>query len=837
MRWPELVVRSQTLFSIERTMKLLKSKYLLYYLIFLILMTISILYLVNEWMCLDDKRRYARYKPVSKHEKRKVLIGNYAPFCGPYSLSLDEVALDSRNSRNLSSNKSACTLATVSKSGCDNILATYYQTVPIQKCRAESYELCRAEDSDGKAMLSLKCNFDQCRKAVNISVGILDPATGLLLWHNYANGNVTDRSIRDLATSTLVHKHPFMFIQCTRDVDSELITQLLVLPYHYTSPSQNSHNQPPVHPVNINMILVDSVSRQHFYRMLPDTVRYLQKLRTSEKLEVLDFEFFHSVKGRTYENLKSLFEGEVHEIGEEFEGLSTPPTAVDFHALFGEFKRLGYTTLYQEDLCWEYDWGLIKDTGIYRLNLPKNVRFSSFSHALTESGIDNIGMTHSVCEIFRRFRIIDAFNYLGNLCFSGEFIHDYFLRYSMQALRAHVDSPLFSFLILNVGHEGTGRRIRTLDESLLKFLTSASHLKNTIHVLFSDHGNSYGSFSRSLEGHLETFHPFMFMLIPNSIAALLGRGTMQNLKGNQKTLITTLDLHFTLKELLNQISEEQAISHLSSNLGLFGPIAARNCNDLQLHQGTLCFCDGWKSSLPTVSVHLLIGEFVLSKVNRRIHRSQQKWPDISGHCQRLIGIAISNVWQKIEKSKVQMGLDIKVQDDNLFSTTVSFTIDVPRSFEMRIDSMQRISSFGIYKVCANSHVPLEFCVCSRHHPYNSTISEIHSFPNCSVFSVNTESRKIHNDCLQLHTRSYTVGAVFEAFNSCFNVSYLVKLNFELDNMKLATNSYNRVVSPGSIAHLAIIIMDQSGIPWSYTYTVDISWKRINKDNRVMHRFS
>ena len=808
----------------------LKSKYFPYFLIFLVGTTIYALYHINVRFLFHDKLRPDRLGFVRKKEHHANLIKNYQPFCGPYSLDLNDASYNYKNFEIPSGNNSACSLSGVSRSGCENIMGTYYQT-SIAECGAESAEICRIEGSDGQRLSSLKCNFDRCHKIMRISVGIINTANGILSWHHYTYDSISEKNIIDFAMSTLANKNPFMFIECTRDMGTELITQLLVLPYHYTPPpppAQRSHDMPPSHSVNINMILVDSISRQHFYRTLPDTVRYLQKLRYTEQLEVLDFELFHSIKGRTYENLQALFEGEIREVGEEFEGLSTPPKGVDFSALLSKFRRFGYTTLYQEDLCWEYDWGLIKDTGVYQLHLDKDVKFSSFVRAIANGGIDNLGLTHSICEMFRRFRIIDGFNYLGDLCFSGEYIHDYFLDYASQALNSHTDNPLFSFLLLNVGHEGTGRRIRTFDASLVKFLTSARQYKNTIHILFSDHGNSYGPFSRTLEGHLETFHPFMFMLIPQHVAALLGKRKLQTLKRNQKALVSILDLHFTLTELLSLFSGEQAKEYLPSNSGLFGPIGVRDCDDLQLHRGTLCFCDGWKSPLPTVSTHFLIAEFVLARVNGKIHKSQKKQKDSLHYCQHLSGITVSNVWQKIEKHKVLLGLDIKVQDDNTFNAIVSFTIDAPKSFEMKIDAIQRMSSFGIYRVCAHSNVPLEFCVCSRNHSVNSVLSEVHDYLNDSMFSVKTTPRKVHSNCLYILTRSYTVGAVFEASNICRNVSYSVKLRFTLDNMKLAANTYNKVVSPYSVAHLAVVIMDQPGIPWSYKYSSDISWKKVSK---------
>jgi hypothetical protein len=55
------------------------------------------------------------------------------------------------------------------------------------------------------------------------------------------------------------------------------------------------------------MVGIDSFSRRHFYRKLPTTVNYLNKLRKNENYTVFDFKI-HNVMGTdTAENLSNLF--------------------------------------------------------------------------------------------------------------------------------------------------------------------------------------------------------------------------------------------------------------------------------------------------------------------------------------------------------------------------------------------------------------------------------------------------------------------------------------------------------------------------------------------------
>lgn len=808
---------------------MLKFKYFHYIFLWLVALTIFLLCFLIEWTPISELNLVTRKELQEQYNQ---FIKNYEPFCGPYSLDGNTTLPQCSNCTLRNISRANCSLPSISQFGCRNIYMNFHQTTAIPKCPAETaVDFCKvslaANDDRVDHQLSILCDFSACSKGTYIRIGVLNAHSGSLDWHYFTYLSISKRSVSDLAHSSLRQRNPFVFIEC--DIDRVLLTQLLVLPPHYGDSFHPPLKHSPANAININLILIDSVSRSHFYRMMPKTIHYLQRLHC-KGFEVLDFELFHSIKERTFEHLKAFFEGKIYETDEAFDRNPTPPTAVNFKLLLNMFKESGYDTLYQEDLCWEYDWGLIKDSGIYAKKIPKNRRFSALMEVLQNNRMDSLGLTHSTCEIFHRFGIIDHFNYRGRLCFGGHYQHDYFLEHLKEALKLHNGRPLLSFLLINVGHEGTGKRIRTFDHSLVKFLSSTDTFQNTIHILFSDHGNSYGAFANTAEGRVETFHPFLFMLVPTTISDLLGRERMQNLRGNQKMLLNIIDLHYTIIDLLNLSAKRHPMNGISahSKNGLFSPISSsRSCHDLHLLRSSLCFCTGWKSYLPTVSTHYLIAEFVLAKINSKIVKIQQMQPVSVRSCQRIIGISVSNVWQKTVSNKILIGLDIWTQDDNLFSAIVSCMLESEELFDMRVISIKRRSSYGVYRSCANDKVPLEFCICSRRYPPNKA-----SFQNLldssisSMFTVQTKSSGIHDNCLYILTRSYKAGVVFEASNACHNITYAVKMNFKLNNMKLASRSYQRAVLPGSVASLAIAIMHMPGLEWSYEYTSDIAWQQV-----------
>ena len=63
--------------------------------------------------------------------------------------------------------------------------------------------------------------------------------------------------------------------------------------------------------ININVIMLDSISRPHFYRILPRAVESFRKIvqDTNIKATVLDFELVQSIGQQTFENLRPFFSG------------------------------------------------------------------------------------------------------------------------------------------------------------------------------------------------------------------------------------------------------------------------------------------------------------------------------------------------------------------------------------------------------------------------------------------------------------------------------------------------------------------------------------------------
>lgn len=87
-----------------------------------------------------------------------------------------------------------------------------------------------------------------------------------------------------------------------------------------------------------------------------------------------------------------------------------------------------------------------------------------------------------------------------------------------------VGIPYASLYINDVAHDDSGRRIKTMDSHLSHYLTQASKQSNTLTVLLSDHGNTYGKFvEETQQGRHERYHPLLYLIVPKGAQAILGK--------------------------------------------------------------------------------------------------------------------------------------------------------------------------------------------------------------------------------------------------------------------------------------------------------------------------
>jgi len=100
---------------------------------------------------------------------------------------------------------------------------------------------------------------------------------------------------------TRLHNNDFAFLKCQNTL------QVLVFPpkVHRNKTADNRKH------ININLLVLDSVARPHFFRMMRKSVETMRKVVYDGSIPatVLDFELFQSISMHTFDNMRPLFSG------------------------------------------------------------------------------------------------------------------------------------------------------------------------------------------------------------------------------------------------------------------------------------------------------------------------------------------------------------------------------------------------------------------------------------------------------------------------------------------------------------------------------------------------
>ena len=255
----------------------------------------------------------------------------------------------------------------------------YYLDPKLIKCKQSSEEdICKMSKTRS---LQISCHTTLCEQGQRDAfvVRSLDPQTGSV---TVAAAFRTVKELEDGLTKVIEenkkNKFNFVFLNCKKRGGGK-VTQLLPTEPRLTIAEQPTERRAE-NLINVNVLLLDSLSRAHFYRSLPKTVATFSKWAKgdSPSAEIFDFELFQAVHGHTAENTHALFTGKLIPFAMKDKRHSVEP-----EVLFERFKRAGYQTMWQEDLCWKGIWGLMTD-------LTAN-SWEDLGETLTASFIDNTG--------------------------------------------------------------------------------------------------------------------------------------------------------------------------------------------------------------------------------------------------------------------------------------------------------------------------------------------------------------------------------------------------------------------------------------------------------------
>eukprot|EP00795_Rhopilema_esculentum_P002167 gene2167-17757_t len=720
----------------------------------------------------------------------------------------------------------------------------------LLKCKnSQTVEFCKFKRSGG-----ISCIFPTMCKSIEVH-GV-DLGTGKIRIRGaFSSRKRLEKGLLKILHTTAESGLNFLFISCvphngTVDSPQQLFT--------WFTPITQKHLKRPA--INMNIVLLDSVSRSHFYRSLPKLIDEFKRINSDKDSggEVLDFISFQSLHGHSAENAHALFSGSVFPNNITNYQRERAPIGID--VLYKQFKDAGYVTMYQDDLCWSGIWGLRMELG-----LPKT--WKGFWRKVKDSFIDNTGLSVASCNILKSLGLENPFGKTeGNqICFNGQFQHDFWLRYA-EMWHKYARGATISYTALNVAHDSRGIRTQTLNLGLVSHVQEMLQSDKTITVFLADHGNTYTSYVRKiLEGRYEMYHPSLFMLIPDGVKDILGEEIMDTLRGNQNRLVTMLDLNAGFR----WIAELAANLKWSENRGIFGEIPPeRTCNDLPLKLPNFCVCEGWDNVVSNDSTQMAVLEFGVGYLNSEIDRQWRQHRDsiletsfdaednipIARKCHHLVPIRFENVHERNSGETLITSFDFVVaagegvdhKEDTFHVETQSNIRPGVTENYLKMLSFDRISPYGPYEACGDKGIRPLLCVCSMKSRVaknglsyigQKSISNLWQYmPNLSgIPSKKTLFNKKKDNCIYIISRDYYVvsskgkidetsigGAILEALNICPNQSFLVRIQLHPTFMKVSGKRlFSAIVHENSLKMLTVLATENFSWRTSYRFDYEV----------------
>ena len=271
--------------------------------------------------------------------------------------------------------KITCKQHVASPGACKLAKELYYTNPSLKTCGYSrpvdicSYNLMDGTEQGSSSSLKISCSLKDCKKykRPNVVVWLPSIKTGTLLKKdNFTSEEDLQNNIDGIISKARTEENAsFLLFECIDSMDVQrkaydIVGQMFLIP---PVPEKQYKQKQSKTNININLVMIDSVARSHFYRSLPHTISTFSKINKYRhvKAEVLDFEVFQSLKGHTTENKHGFFTGKL--FPKTFTGKERERVRVGVGDFMKIWKNNGYKTIYQDDLCTDGHWGMRLDLG------------------------------------------------------------------------------------------------------------------------------------------------------------------------------------------------------------------------------------------------------------------------------------------------------------------------------------------------------------------------------------------------------------------------------------------------------------------------------------------
>ncbi|KAH8282814.1 hypothetical protein KR054_010017 [Drosophila jambulina] len=290
-------------------------------------------------------------------------------------------------------------------------------------------------------------------------------------------------------------------------------------------------------PISVMILGMDSVSHLQFLRQMSRTQAYIR-----QKTSHVEFWGYNKVAVNAFPNLMPMLTGLSEAESQKYWDWKRKLDDLPF--IWKDYKAAGYNTSFGEDwaafsMFYESKPGFAGQTTDY-----------NFHDLMTQVYVQQ--SRNRIDDISCLFDVLMEMNYK---------LWPHMQRY-----------PFFSFNWWGNGAHGYMKMSRFVDDRFEQFfsrLNNAGIMNNTFIVFMSDHGKRWGPFRQTYQGIIEDSQPFLSVLYPGWMRNKYPMA-IKNLAGNAHSLVTTFDLHETLRHLLHPSSlEDESITRQSEELSKY----------------------------------------------------------------------------------------------------------------------------------------------------------------------------------------------------------------------------------------------------------------------------
>ncbi|CAH3133546.1 unnamed protein product [Pocillopora meandrina] len=176
----------------------------------------------------------------------------------------------------------------------------------------------------------VSCDVKLCGSS-EIQMASVNPQMGKAVddWETLPKEKVTYK-VQEAVKTNLENGFNFLFLKCGN------IYQALSFPPIFKE-KENAEGRSAI---NVNIIMLDSISRSHFYRTMRKATEALKKISEDPKIKstYLDFELVQSIGQQTFENLRPFFSGVLKDDNEVSVSASNKNAPLGVEVLYGAVK-------------------------------------------------------------------------------------------------------------------------------------------------------------------------------------------------------------------------------------------------------------------------------------------------------------------------------------------------------------------------------------------------------------------------------------------------------------------------------------------------------------------